>query len=225
MIKRTFEVSRVSGMPVSDSELIADLLRVASQLGKSTVGQKEYGRLGRYDYSTAIRRFGSWNKALLAAGLSLSHEVNISDDRLFENLLVLWQHFGRQPRRAELSREPSVISQGPYRRRFKSWTAALHEFVEYANATEEGSSEACHVADQPVTHKGPRDSSLRQRWKVLQRDRFSCRGCGASPALTAGVELHVDHIIPWSKGGKTEIDNLQTLCSSCNFGKSDEIPS
>jgi 5-methylcytosine-specific restriction endonuclease McrA len=54
----------------------------------------------------------------------------------------------------------------------------------------------------------------------LQRDRFTCCACGASPALSPGVELHVDHIVPWSKGGETGLENLQTLCSVCNLGKS-----
>ena len=30
-----------------------------------------------------------------------------------------------------------------------------------------------------------------------------------------GVRLHVDHIVPVSKGGKTEMHNLQTLCEAC----------
>ena len=34
------------------------------------------------------------------------------------------------------------------------------------------------------------------------------------------VELHVDHIKPWSKGGETVLENLQTLCATCNLGKS-----
>ena len=41
----------------------------------------------------------------------------------------------------------------------------------------------------------------------------------AHPQLGLGVKLHVDHIIPWSKGGETSIDNLQTLCGDCNIGK------
>ncbi|MBA3804703.1 MAG: HNH endonuclease, partial [Acidobacteria bacterium] len=36
----------------------------------------------------------------------------------------------------------------------------------------------------------------------------------------AGVALHVDHIRPWSKDGETLLENLQTLCSECNLGKS-----
>ncbi len=31
---------------------------------------------------------------------------------------------------------------------------------------------------------------------------------------------HIDHIKPWSKGGETVLENLQTLCATCNLGKS-----
>jgi hypothetical protein len=41
MEKKAFELSRVSGQPVSDAELLDDLRRVAASLGKTTVGQKE----------------------------------------------------------------------------------------------------------------------------------------------------------------------------------------
>lgn len=33
-------------------------------------------------------------------------------------------------------------------------------------------------------------------------------------------EMHADHIIPWSKGGKTTLDNGQMLCRDCNLKKS-----
>ena len=39
--------------------------------------------------------------------------------------------------------------------------------------------------------------------------RFTCQSCGASPIKERGVELYVDHIIPWSKGGETEEPNLR----------------
>lgn len=217
--KSKFELIRVSGLPVSDEELLADLRFVANKLARNTVPQKTYGNLGKYDYSTVTRRFGSWNGALLAAGLSLSNEVQISDERLFENLLVLWQHFGRQPRRSELAHPPSTISQSPYHRRFGSWSAALENFVAYANSSEVERVAVSSYVPQALPRTG-RDPSLRLRIKVLFRDRFTCQYCGASPAITAGVELHVDHIVPWSKGGETTLENLQTLCSKCNLGKS-----
>lgn len=68
-----------------------------------------------------------------------------------------------------------------------------------------------------------RKISDKLRYQVLKRDNFKCCACGASPAKDATIELHIDHIIPWSKGGETTIDNLQTLCSRCNLGKSDSL--
>jgi hypothetical protein len=218
MTREPFVIQRVSGIPVSDEELLADLRATAAGLGKATIGQKVYRLLGKYDDSTATKRFGTWNKALIAAGLSVSNEIDISEERLFDNILALWQHFGRQPRRSERVQPPSTISQSPYSRRFGSWSAALHAFVEYANSSDEATPT---ILDSPIPRRRTgRDPSLRLRWHVLQRDRFTCCACGASPALTSGVVLHVDHIVPWSKGGETVLENLQTLCSNCNLGKS-----
>lgn len=56
------------------------------------------------------------------------------------------------------------------------------------------------------------------RYDVMKRDGFRCVLCGAS-SLDDGVKLHVDHILPVAKGGKTEMSNLRTLCERCNLGK------
>ena len=58
------------------------------------------------------------------------------------------------------------------------------------------------------------------RYDILKRDGFKCTICGAS--AQDGAKLHVDHILPVSKGGKTTKNNLRTLCSNCNLGKSDK---
>ncbi len=221
MTSKKFKLTRVSGQPVSDEELLVDLRRIAELLGSSTVSMPKYRKLGKFDDSTLTRRFGTWNSALSKAGLTISNELNISDDRLFENILTLWQHYARQPRRSDLAKLPSTISQSPYKRRFTSWTAALEAFIEYANTNISEASVSFEKIENKV--KTPRDPSLRLRWHVLQRDRFTCCACGASPALSSNVTLHVDHIIPWSKGGETILENLQTLCSVCNLGKSNVL--
>lgn len=59
------------------------------------------------------------------------------------------------------------------------------------------------------------------RYDILKRDNFRCRLCGASSK--DDVQLHVDHIHPVSKGGKTTPANLQTLCDRCNRGKSNKL--
>ena len=84
----------------------------------------------------------------------------------------------------------------------------------------------CQSAKKSGTTKklaNTRNISDKLRYQVLKRDNFKCCACGASPAKDPSVELHVDHIIPWSKGGETTLENLQTLCSRCNIGKSDLI--
>jgi len=58
------------------------------------------------------------------------------------------------------------------------------------------------------------------RWQVFQRDKWKCVSCGRSAAND--VILHVDHIVPRSKGGKHDLDNYQTLCHICNIGKSNK---
>lgn len=72
-------------------------------------------------------------------------------------------------------------------------------------------------------HRTKREVSIKMRFDIMKRDNFKCVICGRSPAKDPSIELHVDHIIPWSKGGETTIDNLQTLCSKCNIGKSDSL--
>lgn len=59
------------------------------------------------------------------------------------------------------------------------------------------------------------------RYNILKRDGFKCQICGAT--AKDGAKLHVDHIVPVSKGGKTVDSNLRTLCDRCNMGKSDKI--
>ncbi|PQJ09230.1 hypothetical protein CJD36_020750 [Flavipsychrobacter stenotrophus] len=65
----------------------------------------------------------------------------------------------------------------------------------------------------------PREPGWRLRYMVLKRDLFRCVACGASPATNLGTVLHVDHIVAYSIGGESVMENLQTLCEVCNGGK------
>ena len=56
------------------------------------------------------------------------------------------------------------------------------------------------------------------RYEVLKRAKYRCELCGAHEAHAA---LHVDHIIPRSKGGSDDLSNFQSLCVSCNTSKRD----
>lgn len=52
---------------------------------------------------------------------------------------------------------------------------------------------------------------------VWRRDGGKCVYCGSTE------NLQLDHIIPFSKGGATTVENLQLLCQKCNLQKSNKI--
>jgi 5-methylcytosine-specific restriction endonuclease McrA len=102
----------------------------------------------------------------------------------------------------------------------------LEKFVEYINQEQEDEKDDVLIVPvkSDVKSEKPkkitkREISDRLRFRILLRDGFTCRKCGSSPLKNPGVELHVDHILPWSKGGETTPENLETKCIKCNLGK------
>lgn len=65
--------------------------------------------------------------------------------------------------------------------------------------------------------RSARSPSPSLRWQVLRRDESTCQLCGAKAPQ---VPVEVDHVVPWSKGGPTVVENLRVLCFACNRGKS-----
>jgi len=213
---RQFNLEHTPGVAVSDSDIIADMQRVASEHGNGALPARLYQAHGKYSHTTASKRFGSWNAALKAADLQILNKLDVTDEGLFVNLEQVWLALGRQPRKRDLIPPVSRYSESPYARRFGSWRQSLEAFVQWANTTP---GAPAPVAPQQRARRTPRDPNSALRWRVANRDSFRCQHCGRSPALHAGVRLHIDHIVPWSKGGETALENLQTLCSECNLGK------
>lgn len=202
----------------SDEELIADLKSTATLLHATSLSMQEYDQNGTFSSSVISRRFGTWNNALKIAELDYRNRT-FSNIELFENIENVWMKLGKQPTRRDMDNTLiSNISSGAYLRRFTKWPNALKSFVSFVNEQEK---EFLAAPSNETTHKTKRDINLRMRFIVMQRDNFKCCACGASPAKDPSVELHIDHIHPWAKGGETTLDNLQTLCSKCNLGKSD----
>lgn len=214
--------------------LIADLISVSQKLKNAQLTIAEYDEYGKYGSATIQKRFGGWNKAKQKANLEIGRNYNTTIEEYLQNILDLWTHFGRQPKYSEVVKPLSAFSISSYENKFGTWGAALKEFVNYMN------DETKEIDETPVQiiniietenvkqeikkeikiKRSPRSINLRLRWTVLKRDNFSCKKCGRSPAKDPIVVLHVDHIKPWSKEGETVIENLETLCESCNLGKS-----
>lgn len=59
------------------------------------------------------------------------------------------------------------------------------------------------------------------RINIYTRDGFRCQYCKTEPGID---NLNLDHVIPRSRGGKTEWENICTCCKSCNLKKRDRTP-
>lgn len=205
-----------------DIELLNELRRIASLLNKTTVTIDEFNDHASFHSTTLSRRFGTWMKALDAAGLQRTRNLNITNEALFENLAETWLKLGRQPKYQDLTKEHSRYSSGTYEKRFGTWRKALEAFVEWANSDES----KVLPSERPVgapSKRGPRNINWRLRALVLMRDGGRCQLCGAE--AKDGAKLHIDHVIPWANGGETKLANLQALCEVCNIGKSNVEPS
>jgi hypothetical protein len=77
------------------------------------------------------------------------------------------------------------------------------------------SSRGLAIWDLDLIETEPVRESL--RYEVLRRANGKCALCGKSKDEEP---LEIDHIIPRSKGGTNQLQNLQALCRTCNRGKS-----
>ena len=207
---------------VSDKELLTDLKNVCKEYNFSTISQDLYKQYGNYAPCTFTRRFGSWYKVLALCNLQPSRsKLNISNEELFSNLENIWLTLGRQPKYKEICKPLSLYSVGTYENRFGNFYNALEQFVMYIN--KESKKDYVPTTEKKNTmshHVTKRNPSNRLKVQVLMRDGNRCRLCGVE--CNDGLHnIHFDHIVPWSKGGETTLDNLQVLCSDCNLAKGD----
>jgi hypothetical protein len=87
-----------------------------------------------------------------------------------------------------------------------------------------------------LTSKNPsptfgRGVTAPQRARILLRNGYTCQVCGSGAGdphpldPTKKLRLHIDHVVPVSKGGTDDDSNLRVLCSACNEGRKDlEVP-
>ena len=70
-----------------------------------------------------------------------------------------------------------------------------------------------------VKRSQPRDISFSKK-NILRRDNFTCQYCGGTDN-----SLTVDHVLPKSRGGKSNWINVVVACKSCNLKKGNRTPS
>ena len=116
-----------------------------------------------------------------------------------------------------------LASHGIARREGDHWVLEVEDLTASKNAAlrsllEQKLAEYLESNPDPWGHRRPGNQlSASQRYEALKRASGRCELCGAT---SDEVRLEVDHIVPRSKGGSNDTDNLQVLCQPCNAGKS-----
>jgi 5-methylcytosine-specific restriction endonuclease McrA len=67
----------------------------------------------------------------------------------------------------------------------------------------------------------PYQTRALSRKNILLRDRYTCQFCSR---ILPAHELTIDHVIPRSRGGHADWDNVVASCQSCNTTKGDRLP-
>ena len=170
-------------------------------------------------YADYRRRYDELGRQSL--GRSRSDRLDDAKYRSIEQKLYAKQRL-RQPQSATLIRATvfytSPQGRNSYSRRWDLTFEQLREEFAAARAVRSQQSTTAFLRQQERSR-----ITAGVRAKVFARDGYRCRHCGISTAL--GAVLHVDHIIPISKGGTSDLGNLQTLCQDCYLGKSNRLPS
>lgn len=224
----------VGARGLTNEQILQEIRQLSDKIDKGFLTYTDMKDELSISYDGLRKRFGSARKAIEAAGVNTSSAgKRYTDEQCFENLLSVWTHAGRQPRVKDMNHAPSEVGAKAYLHRYGTWMKALEAFVERTNAETSELSEieiadvkAKAATDKPlrssctaVKPEDVRDIRLGQRFRVLRRDSFKCVLCGNSPAVDPACVLHVDHILPFSRGGRTTDENLRSTCEKCNLGR------
>ncbi|MFA5772276.1 MAG: HNH endonuclease [Thermoplasmata archaeon] len=233
-----FNLKRTRIDKISREKIISELENAAKLFDYTEFGKRDFDKIADISAATVENEFGCWNKALVSLREHLkmknielrprefpTNKPKYSQQQLFDEMERIWNLTGQRPSRLEWEEAHPKINYGTYTHRFGSWTNACLKFIEYKMGgiivVNSEQNTKCHLKNSHmIKSEDKRGIPLKLRLNVLKRDNFRCVFCGRSPATHVGVILHIDHKIPFSKGGKTEIGNLQTLCLECNIGKS-----
>ena len=228
---------------LSREEMLDELEKAAKVFNYIEFGWRDFNKVANISANPVKKEFDGWKKALAALrvylkskGMELSprkvppNRIH-SDKEMFEQMGKIWRKLGHRPSRTEWEIAKPKIHYNTYKQRFGGWQNACLQFIKYKMGEDveidEGKEKKyfqTNVKKREIKYNPGDTRTIPDglRLKIFARDNFCCVFCGRSPATDFGLKLHVDHIKPFSQGGKSTEDNLQTLCQNCNLGKSNK---
>ena len=133
-----FELSRLP-RNCTNEEIIAEVKRVGSLFKKDVMSQDDFNKYAKISSSTARKRFGSWKKVLIAAGLEhryadrpefkKARSRNLTDEEIIVEVQRIAKLIGEESITMEDFMENSSIEIHPesVRRRFGSWAGLMEK--------------------------------------------------------------------------------------------------
>lgn len=222
--------------------LIQELEQIKVLFSLEILMEDDYKKYdGKYSVATFYNHFGSWKNALKLANLKSGREAP-TEIELFDELQRVWEEIGRQPSSNEMKLF-SKYSYKSYSRKFGGWRKAIYAFIsdrekedieeeqiekdtglinqinqeDNSNKEQQENSKINLEGIKIINMKTSRKVGNHLRFRVFNRDNFTCQYCGKKGE---GANLEADHIIAYSNGGETVLENLTTACWKCNNGKS-----
>lgn len=211
----------------SDAEVEADLRKFAAVTPAKarTLAQFKAWRGRRVSDHAISRKYGNWFSAMVALAIECpgrSKSKKLSDDEVCEAVERIWR-WTRQtynvspPSQGHFQKYSSQhldgVSVGTIFNRFGSFGPFLLAFGSWKRGeiTKSGLLTGLH-------RKNKRENiSKALRYRLLVESKFSCSACGSKREKEQ--QLHIDHILPVSKGGTNDPQNLRVLCDECNSGR------
>lgn len=179
----------------------------------------------RFSADTIRRFFGNWQNACVKANLNPWKNPEYGDLEIIDLVENVWRWRGQRPTIDDLKKynleHGTMLDVGTVARRWGTWKKFLMLISKMGRG--QISKEDVIKAKQDASPRDPISPGMRT--SVLNRDNYTCVDCGASPRKDQSVTLHIHHLKPVSKGGKSTLDNLVTNCRACNLGKGDRIDS
>lgn len=228
-----FKIINIAGMKLTDQELrnaiyTGEWLTHAKQYFSKT-GCPAYSRANRY-ISVQINRQELLEKVLewisngkdVCEYMSLhQHDTNASELWIYFNNVINWVETIFPTQTKEMKR----VEWGLLYNQFKDTPLdpkKLQDEIASLYADDEVNNKKgiyYYVLDRNEKHLNLRTFSDSIRHSTFQKQEGMCIKCNKNFLLE---EMEADHIIPWSKGGKTNSENCQMLCKKCNATKSNK---
>ena len=171
--------------------LIADLVKLARHMAQTKQAPpfQAFAERNQYDLSQ------------VAGNLLESNELAVQDNLqyIYHDSNKLWERFYKSYNR--------------FKTAFDAERNRIYHIRKY------GSEPQLNVTAPVQRTLEQRELTEEDKEKVFRRDNYTCQCCRKQRRVGRKVKFEVDHIVPFSSGGDTSLNNSQTLCKPCHDDK------